>query len=140
MLDVKEKVLEIRSYAESPLKEARVVDEMALGEWIRQGDVNVVRIEAPAKWRETLNRQLAIGTTIGSRHTVDESVTVLENPENGVVKRSSGLSTAVCLGPQIVSKDRFTISHPEHADFSLPPGCYQVQFQTDPSTQQRVQD
>ena len=135
-----EQVSSVRRFAESPLKDTRVVDEIEIGQWVRQGDVYLTRIAAPSEWKETKNRQLAIGTTIGSRHTVDGSVTVLANPENGRVVRSNIRGRAKCFGPQVLSPDRFTVEHPEHADISLPGGCYQVQFQVDPASMQRVQD
>lgn len=136
--EIRETVGAVRSFAESPLKETRVVDAMEIDDWVRQGDVYLVRIARADDWKETKNRQLAIGTTIGSRHTVDDSVTVLANPTNGQVMRE-GVKT-VCRGPQVVSNDRFTVGHPEHADISLPGGTYQVQFQVDPQSLQRVKD
>jgi hypothetical protein len=133
-----ETVSEVVNYAKCPFKDTRVIDAINVGQWIRQGDVYLERIGSPSDWAETPNRQLAIGTTNGSRHTVFDNVTVLKNPENGVVKKTS--TGAVCMGPQVVSKERFTVSHPEHADFSLPAGCYQVRFQVDARSYQRVQD
>jgi hypothetical protein len=35
------------------------------------------------------------------------------------------------VGPLVVSKDRFELTHPEHAHFSLPAGTYQVIYQGD---------
>lgn len=141
MNNVIEATQAVREFAACALKDTIVVEGLANGEGGRQGDIYIVRIEAPNReWKETKNRQLAIGTTAGSQHTVDESVKVLQNPQNGVVLKASGLSKAVCLGPQLCSEDRFTVSHPEHADVSLPAGTYEVSFQMDPSTQQRVQE
>lgn len=131
-------VSEVVNYAKSPLKEIRVVEDIAIGQWVRQGDVYMECIQSPSGWKETSNRQLAIGTTNGSRHTVFDNVTVLKNPENGVVKKTS--TGAICMGPQVVNEERFTVSHPEHADMSLPAGCYQVRFQVDARSYQRVQD
>lgn len=134
-----ESINAVRNYALSPFKETRVIDGMKVGEFVRQGDVYLVKIDTPANWKETKNRQLAPGTTMGSRHTVDPSVKVLANPQGATVERV-GRNRARCLGPQIISKDRFTVGHPEHADMSLPEGNYQVMFQVDPQSLQRVQD
>ena len=129
------------AHAKSPLKDTRVVEAIKTGQWARQGDVYIVAID-PAEvenWKPTDNRQLAHGETAGSRHTVDSSVTVLANP-GGYTTQVISRGVARLLGPQIQAKDRFTVSHPEHADISLPAGNYQVCFQCDPQTQKRVQD
>jgi hypothetical protein len=138
-LDTTAAVGAVLDYAKDPMAETRVVDEILPGQWVRQGDVYLVRTERREGWKETRNRQLAPGTTMGSRHTVDDSVTVLANPEGAKVERTAP-GTFRCRGPQVVSADRFTVSHPEHADFSLPAGIYDVCFQVDPQTLQRVQD
>jgi hypothetical protein len=139
--EVAQVVGEVRDFAQDPLKETRVIDSVEVGQHVRQGDVYIQRVAAPAAWKETKNRQLAPGTTMGSRHTVDESVKVLANPAGAKVERTTDNRFPFrCNGPQIVSEDRFTVSHPEHADFSLPAGTYQVSFQCDPQSMQRVQD
>jgi hypothetical protein len=143
MIQTLDSLSEVREFAESPVKDTRTIEQMGVGEWVRQGDVYIERInEANPGWKQTNNRQLAIGTTMGSRHVIDRAhdVVVLVGPNNGKVARNSGLSTAVCIGPQIVAEARFVVSHPEHADFDLPAGTYQVRFQVDPQSQQRVQD
>lgn len=134
-----ESINAVREYAISPFKEIRVVDGIKEGEFVRQGDVYLVCIDKAAGWKATKNRQLAPGTTQGSRHTVDASVMVLANPNGAQIVRVAR-NRARCFGPQVVSKDRFTVSHPEHADISLPAGTYQVMFQVDPQSMQRVRD
>jgi len=138
-IDTKQAIDKVLDFAKNPLGETRVVDAMEIGEFVRQGDVYLVKIEEAAAWKPTKNRQLAPGTTMGSRHTVDQSVTVLANPAGATVERLAR-NRARCLGCQIISKDRFTVGHPEHADMSLPEGTYQVMFQVDPASMQRVQD
>ena len=76
---------------------------------------------------------------MGSRHTVGASVKVWSNPSGHSVVRLSN-ATSVLVGPQIESEDRFTIEHPEHADFSLPGGKYQICYQFDAASMKRVQD
>jgi hypothetical protein len=126
--------------AANPLGDMRVVNEIAPGQFARQGDVYIVRIDAVSQgWQKTLKRQLAPGTTQGSRHTVDASVIVYENPA-GLLRRSQTGRGLAFEGPQIHSDDRFTVSHPEHADISLPGGTYQVLFQSDFASQQRARD
>ena len=130
---------EVLDFAKDPLKETRVVDSIEIGQFVRQGDVYIQRVGSAGDWKATENRQLVPGTTMGSRHTVDASVTVLANPNGAKVERIER-NKARCLGPQLLSKDRFTVSHPEHADMSLPGGIYQCYFQVDSQSMKRVED
>ncbi len=121
----------------SPLKETRVVDSISEGQFARQGDLYIVSVPL-AEGEPTNERQLAPGSTQGSRHTVDASVEVLK-PTN-YMQRNQTTKGLSFYGPMLRSKDRFTVSHPEHADISLPAGCYQVLFQSDFASQQRARD
>ena len=131
---------EIKTYAANPLGDMRVLDEIPVGYHVRQGDVYVERLESfdKSQYHVTGNRQLAPGATRGSRHTVSDSVTVWEpNVKTEVVWQNNGFTM---LGPVVESKERFTIAHPDHADFSVPGGCYQISYQIDPVTMKRVLD
>lgn len=151
----------VAKFAKRAPRTVRTIAEMKPGEtlftspWIRQGDIYVVAIKAVLKgWPVTKNRQLAPGLSLGSRHVVEGNVDVFAPPtpdtraqqqEVGgrvqtaiVTRRFWGFS--ILLGPQLVAADRFTITHPRHAHFSLPAGVYQVAYQTDPNTQVRVKD
>lgn len=138
-IDLESSLQQIKEAAANPLGETRVVPEIEVGQFARQGDIYIVRMDKPPTGLQaTKNRQLAPGTTQGSRHTVDESVEVLvrETPlERRATDRGLGFE-----GPVLVSKDRFTVSHPEHADISLPGGCYEVVYQSDFASQQRARD
>jgi len=116
------------------VKETRTIAEMSVGEWVRQGDVYIEKVDSLSGWGETTDRQLAPGTTQGSRHMVVGSVTVFACPNTAQVVRGR------MAGPQIDAKEPFRVGHPEHADMELPAGTYQVWYQTDPRTQQRVLD
>lgn len=131
----------IKSFAANPFSDMRTVDSIEVGQFVRQGDIYVRRIadgELRKGWTATSSRQLAPGTTQGSRHTVDESVEVLLN-QNPVERRWTRLGLAF-EGPVLKSNDRFTVSHPEHADISLPGGCYEVLYQSDFASQRRAKD
>lgn len=118
--------------------------------WIRQGDVYVVAIKAvTADWAPTKNRQLAPGLSLGSRHVVEGDVEIFAPPtpntrlemRTDVDKEKRSWTISSCLlGPQIVAKEAFKIVHPRHAHFALPAGTYQVVYQTDPVSRQRVID
>lgn len=143
-MNTKEKTIEtsldaIKEASANPLGDNRHVDEIEVGQFVRQGDVYIVRIEAVcASNKPTANRQLAPGSTLGSRHTVDDAVEVLEPLV--MMQRIESKRGLAFRGPQIKSDTRFTVSHPEHADISLPAGCYEVQFQSDWATQNRARD
>lgn len=98
----------------------RVVEAMLPGQAIRQGDIYLIRLAAipPNLPPVAPGRQLAPGTTRGSRHCVDGSVSLYEIPGAGRLD-----------GPLVVATERFRVTHPEHAHFSLPPGAYQVRYQ-----------
>lgn len=115
--------------------EVRVFVKVAPGEIIRQGDVYIHRVpDGHAKGAERTDRQLAIGTSRGSRHVAELPSVVYE----GVTAPPGCRSTL--LGPRIVSGERFVVTHPEHAHVSLPAGHYQVTHQMDARTMRRVED
>lgn len=115
----------------------RYVDEIQVEQFIRQGDVYLVRIKELGKGYDkvTSDRQLAPGTTKGSRHIIaaNPAVTIYAAPGTG----------NFLMGPQIDAKERFVLEHPEHAHFSLPPGLYQARYQqewTERDEVRRVRD
>lgn len=128
----------VADFAKSKAKQAlRYVDEILIGQFIRQGDVYLECIEKQSKeyTEVTQDRQLAPGTTKGSRHIIKA------NP--GVTIYTSKQSRGFLMGPQIVAKDRFILEHPEHAHFSLPAGTYQARYQqewTEKDEVRRVRD
>ena len=122
-----------------PITETRFIDSIKPGQDARQGDIYIVAIAAiPVDAKSTLNRQLAPGSTQGSRHSVDAEVSVF-NPANLGRKVTTPCGSAFA-GPLLRSDTHILIKHPEHADISLPGGCYQVMGQWDPATDKRVAD
>jgi hypothetical protein len=117
------------------------------GEVARQGDVYLHkvnkhsdiydihtllrRVDGPGE--ETQNRQLAPGSTKGSRHIlVGEGLTIYEPP--------AGASPLE--GPYIEATEEFMLTHPEHGDHKLAPGKYVTTYQRDFSAEEirRVMD
>jgi hypothetical protein len=104
--------------------------------WV-QGDVYITLLEAlPADVVKITKpeKQLAPGTTQGSRHCLDAlaGVTVYRLPNPGMLD-----------GPVIRCLKERTITHPEHGDVVLPPGIYQISYQRDldaENRERRVQD
>ena len=123
------------------LPEVRVITAMKIGEVARQGDIYIERIPAiAAKGNPVKSRQLAPGTTKGSRHIVDESpsVTLWES------KPRLDNKEAFQVGPAIEAKGDFSITHPEHARIKFVVGkvthYFQVWFQADFVRKERAQD
>jgi hypothetical protein len=123
------------------LPAVRVITNMKIGEVVRQGDIYIERIPAiTAKGKPVKSRQLAPGTTKGSRHIVDESpsVTLWESKP-----RLEG-KAAFQIGPAIEAKCDFSITHPEHAWIKFVVGkatqFFQVWFQADFVRKERARD
>lgn len=101
----------------------------------RQGDVYVTMLKKkPAGLVPYLdpNRQVAVGVSLGSRHCVSVGPELFQDPKN----------KDPLVGPVIVASERWTLTHPEHADVCLPSGTWQVTFQRDLAREERarVQD
>lgn len=131
----------------SPDKDLRYVRELAVGQWIRQGDVMLLRIaKRPDCYAtKTTNHQLAPGTSKGSRHIVDGPVTLHTAPEadaRSAIAKLPGTTTSRLLlpGPCVDASERFTLTHPEHAHHSLPAGVYVTIYQLDSRSMRRVED
>lgn len=129
----------IAKAAASPNTARRIVEQIAVGEHCRQGDIYLERIRArEEKWLPTVNRQLAPGTSQGSRHIVEGAVKLFTSPEARPTARSG--DAVRLLGPQIEAPEAFTVAHPEHAHITLPAGIYQVSYQLDWAQQSAVRD
>lgn len=120
---------------EKSVSETRFIKKMEIGQVVRQGDIYIHCVgHKHVHGDKTNNRQLAPGSTQGSRHIVEESVEVY----NGT--NAPQWTTRALLGPYIKSRNRFLVSHPEHAHVSLPPNGYQITYQLDAQTMRRVED
>lgn len=118
----------------------RFIKSIDIGQGIRQGDVSLYRrADLSKSEREKLKPwqggfQLAIGSTRGSRHILEEkSSAILHAPmARGEIAELSG--------PIVEAPERFTVTHPDHAHFSLPSGTYETRYHRDLATERRVQD
>lgn len=125
VLDKIVKNAETFTEAHTDLRFARTV---GMEEWIRQGDIALVRISKDSSVGNPITeRQLAPGTTQGSRHIVE-----------GKVKLFAPATGDPLSGPVIDAPGRFTVTHPEHADISLPAGRYGVFYQRDLQKEERA--
>lgn len=123
------------------MPEVRILSEMKVGDVARQGDIYVERIASiEGKGAAVKSRQLAPGTTKGSRHIVDESPAVtLWNGKTDLAGKAE-----FQRGPVIEAKGDFSITHPEHAWLKFVVGktvkLFQVWFQADYVRKERTKD
>lgn len=124
---------EIQKTAKKNIKKLVHIKSMEINEFARQGDVYIRKIKEITGTEKLTNYQLAPGNTKGSRHIVQNKVLIVK----GYVGKEMPDDAK---GPQIKSDKELRVNHPEHADFILPAGCYQVSYQYDWARQSRVRD
>jgi hypothetical protein len=138
-LTIKDHVEKIASHHADT--EVRVARRLEIGTRLHQGDVylHVVADDHP-RGKKLGTRQVAVGTTIGSRHiVVGDDVEVYEGKKlPPCFKVPEWCSERQMLGPVVVGT--LNLTHPEHAHHKAPCGTFQVTYQADYSTRQRVSD
>lgn len=92
----------------------------SLGDVVRQGDLYLVCIDRIVG-TETKERQLAPGTTQGSRHVISGDCTVVAKYEKTMPTVLGNVPTEL-IGPAVQCKSDCTIEHPEHGHKILPSG------------------
>jgi hypothetical protein len=125
-------VRQIETQSDSHTSDLRFIRDIQINEVIRQGDVYIQRVDNDYPKGDIIeNWQLAPGTSKGSRHIVEagDHVTIHTLESNDILH-----------GPVIVARERWTVTHPEHADCSIPSGTYRVGYQLDLRTRKRVVD
>lgn len=123
----------VEEKSKSTVKNKLVIDQIAIGKHVRQGDIYVRRIEKVTSKIKLKSKQLAPGNSKGSRHIVENHVKLFHGYSGNEIQE-------FLKGPQIESDKNFTITHPEHAHVNLPAGSYQVTYQTDFIRKNRVID
>jgi hypothetical protein len=126
-----------------PDTKLRVCRRIEIGGAIHQGDVYLHCVpDAHPRGQELGTRQVAIGTTVGSRHIVEGagvSVFAGSRYPDGF-NEPKDIQPNALLGPLVVANEAFTLTHPEHAHHRLPAGCYQVTYQADLISMRAVVD
>ncbi len=134
--EVAARAFEAVSQAAETIKndEPATINQIEPGDVCRQGDLYLVALYVPLPGKPFGSRQLAPGTTQGSRHivkgrckvqTVDETEAVAAI--NRLVPTTRG--QRLFIGPQIIASGAVTITHPEHGHRTLPPGTYLTTYQ-----------
>lgn len=132
-------VAEIEKAAAVAVQDMRFVEKHIVGKiGCRQGDIYLHMVAADHPHGAAIvSRQLAVGTTQGSRHLIDgDDVEIFA----GTTLPKWVEDSRTPLGPCFVVTRRETNTHPEHAHTSLPAGTYQVTHQMDARTWQRTMD
>lgn len=136
MKTVTQALTELRQSVES-LDAAKTerISAPSLGDVVRQGDIYLVCVDKVSGGKETKDRQLAPGSTQGSRHILKGDVTVYE----GVSFRQMHQAL---VGPAFKCNSDVTVEHPEHGHKVLPEGTvWQVTYQRAMADEiRRVQD
>ena len=142
---------EVISSAESVRNdESATVGTVSIGDVIRQGDLYVVAIlELPEKRTPTTQRQLAPGTSQGSRHVLVGACEIYEADKGQAISMIlQALAPAkielheALIGPVFRTLGEVALDHPEHGNRVLPSGeCFAVVFQRQFGEEvRRVQD
>ena len=101
----------------------RFPDAASVGDAVRQGDLYITRMAAIPSGCVLVPdhpAQLAEGASQGSRHVLDalEGVEVFRRVDEDALQ-----------GPLLRISVERTVTHPEHGDWVLPAGCYEITYQ-----------
>lgn len=111
------------------------IEVMGPGDVVRQGDLYLTCLDCqPVKASAFAGRQLAPGTSQGSRHVVEGLCELYTPAESSALDAIHHVVPATkghrqFLGPVIHAREPITITHPEHGHRTLPAGTYLVTYQ-----------
>ena len=92
------------------------------GDVVRQGDLYLVCLaDAPKEGKIIQDRQLAPGTTQGSRHVV-EGDCVIRTKNTNAIQQLHPSTPKELIGPSIECISDCPVTHPQHGDKILPGG------------------
>lgn len=102
----------------------------------RQGDVYIHKVaDDHPRGKVTAERQVAIGTTLGSRHVVADGPTLYEP-----ITAPNYMQGWRLLGQVVEATEDWWLTHPEHPNAVFGPGVYQITWQLDARTMRQVAD
>jgi hypothetical protein len=112
--------------------EVEIIGTVSPGDVIRQGDLMLVAVKGlPARRILRTNRQLVVGTSIGSRHIIDGDIELFDvSPEDSIaiVREAFGKPLDLfvqLMGPVFKTIGESVLTHPVHGDKVLPVGeCF----------------
>jgi len=111
-------------------------EKMKVGDFCQQGDVYIYKVANDhPHGPETKNRQMAEGSTQGSRHIAGGTGKIYLPTVPPPNAKSGAL-----LGPVIIGKKSWPLTHPVHPHHSFGAGTFAIVHQMDAITRQRVAD
>lgn len=124
LVSMLERVGSVAAAIAASRREVRLMSAAAAdGDYVRQGDVYIVRLSAVPSDAvlDAPAAQLAPGTSQGSRHLLDST--------DGVTFYKRATPDPISDGPILEVAARRTITHPEHIHVVLEPGVYGIGYQ-----------
>ncbi len=128
-------------------RETAIIGAPSAGDVVRQGDLYLICLDASPKGKKLATRQLAPGTSQGSRHIMDGDCELLEVDSSEMAATVNRLVRganvpAELIGPAVRCFGDSTATHPEHGWRILPRDtAWAVVFQRDHAEEiRRVQD
>lgn len=144
------KKIALQNEARPSEKKTVYLPKMKTGEYYRQGDLYIIKVEDNHPvGKKVERRQLADGESIGQRHVLLGDFVIYEGKAAPKIKfklpREISLeqATEICLGYAFDVTGECRNNHPEHDDFVFHTegkGRYQVWHQTNRKTLERVRD
>lgn len=125
---VKQQITAIKKSAEKmDAAKTERIETASAGDVVRQGDIYLVCLEAPQGGDVAKSRQLAPGSTQGSRHVAVGECRVVNANRASVASTINRLVKGAnvpeqLIGPVIECEGDTTITHPEHGHRILPAG------------------
>lgn len=126
---VSKQIAAVRKSAEKMhAAEREVIGTASVGDVVRQGDLYLVCLETLPTGEPRKDRQLAPGTTQGSRHVLSGKATLVDPSEPAAVallvnRLVHGAEVHERLvGPAFECLADLDVTHPEHGDKCLPQG------------------
>lgn len=138
--------LGVQKVADAPADaKMRITRRIEVGFCVQQGDVYIFRVDPAHPHGKQIGmdkHQVALGAGNGARHVAEGALDVfLGTTAPEWMNLPAELRDAKeLIGPVVIAKKRWTLTHPEHPHHSLPAGCYQVTYQYNPQTMRRVAD
>jgi len=123
--------------------DVRICRRIEVGKVLHQGDVYIHRVEDDHPHGAPLGtRKVAVGEGIGSNHIAEGDGVEVYVGERIPVWVDFGADdlNAACRGPVVVALKAWTLTHPRHPHHVIPAGTYQVTYQIDLRTRERVME
>lgn len=122
-MSVAQQISHIRRSAENiDAAETEAIGTASVGDVVRQGDLYLVCLEELPDGKPIDGRQLAPGTTQGSRHVLAGECRIVTADQAEVADRIGHDVQPELVGPVFRCDAECTVTHPEHGDKVLPQG------------------